>query len=212
MICAVFVCLQLCSVSARAASTAGLTGSLTGGMAGGLDLWRSWSDGNLSHISVGAELGRPPKPSKLPKTASLPNIYQYYASTRIFAKSRDTVRQMLICLVVIKQCSVIVFYCFVKSPDQFITYNYWVPTYIRKGHVKNWIFHCARKKFRAYERLAHCAGFGRPILIRPRQQPWSNLKIQKKLFYSRAWCHATFSQAFVEPLFFRHCFGLDPRR
>ena len=110
-ICAVFVCLQLCSVSARAASTAGLTGSLTGGMAGGLDLWRSWSDGNLSHISVGAELGRPPKPSKLPKTASLPNIYQYYASTRIFAKSRDTVRQMLICLVVIKQCYSTLLFC-----------------------------------------------------------------------------------------------------
>ena len=112
MICAVFVCLQLCSVSARAASTAGLTGSLTGmqGMAGGgggLDLWRSWSDGNLSHISVGAELGRPPKPSKLPKTASLPNIYQYYASTRIFAKSRDTVRQMLISLVVICYCTLL---------------------------------------------------------------------------------------------------------
>ena len=51
-----------CSVSVRAtavAARASLKGHDSLGMDKGPNLWRSWSDGNLSHISVEAELGRP---------------------------------------------------------------------------------------------------------------------------------------------------------
>ena len=53
---------MLCSVSVRAtvvAARASLKGHDGLGMGKDPNLWRSWSDGNLSHISVEAELGRP---------------------------------------------------------------------------------------------------------------------------------------------------------
>ena len=53
---------MLCSVSVRATAVvarASLKGQDGLGMGKGPNLWRSWSDGNLSHISVEAELGRP---------------------------------------------------------------------------------------------------------------------------------------------------------
>ena len=53
---------MLCSVSVRATAVearASLKGHDGLGMGKGPNLWRSWSDGNLSYISVEAELGRP---------------------------------------------------------------------------------------------------------------------------------------------------------
>lgn len=53
---------MLFSVLVRAtavAARASLKGQDGLGMGKGPNLWRSWSDGNLSHISVEAELGRP---------------------------------------------------------------------------------------------------------------------------------------------------------